>query len=61
MCRLYCRRSGIPVIWIGPAQFEGMSAPMFGCANCIAELEHMIGQHFVRKDAPQTPASTRWL
>jgi hypothetical protein len=59
MCWLYCRRTSVPVIWLGPAQFEGMHAPMFGCSECIAELEHMIWQYFVHKDSPQVPASTR--
>ncbi|GAA2250062.1 hypothetical protein GCM10010232_42380 [Streptomyces amakusaensis] len=53
MCWLYCRRTGIPVIWLGPATTEGIHAPMYGCAHCVAELEHMIRQHFAARGGPR--------
>ncbi|MER5771011.1 hypothetical protein [Streptomyces sp. NPDC001985] len=57
MCWLYCRRTGIPVLWIGPATTEGLHAPIYGCAPCVAELEHMIWQHFTAGNSLRAPAS----
>lgn len=45
MCWLYCRRSGIQVLWIGPAHAPGGTAPMFACVDCIYELARMVEQH----------------
>ncbi|GAA1881748.1 hypothetical protein GCM10009753_06670 [Streptantibioticus ferralitis] len=50
MCWLYCRRNGIPVIWLGPVHSSGMAAPLFGCAQCIAELDHMVWRYVTAKD-----------
>lgn len=52
MCWLYCRRSGIPVIWLGPVTSSGMQAPLYGCQECIAELDHMFWTYLVANDRP---------
>jgi hypothetical protein len=51
MCWLYCRRTGIPVCWIGPATSSGIQAPMYGCETCLAELDAMVWQHVTAEDA----------
>ncbi|WP_093849114.1 hypothetical protein [Streptomyces pini] len=50
MCWLYCRRSGIPVIWLGPVNSSGMQAPLYGCGECVAELDHMVWAYLEAKD-----------
>ncbi|WP_431782315.1 hypothetical protein [Streptomyces chumphonensis] len=49
LCWLYCRRADVPVIWIGPAAFNGMHAPMHACERCLSELEFMIWHHFTEQ------------
>ncbi len=50
MCWLYCRRSHIPVIWLGPVTSSGIQAPFYGCRECIAELDHMVWAYVEAKD-----------
>lgn len=45
MCWLYCRRTGIPVFWIGPATSAGTQASMYACETCLAELDAMVRQY----------------
>lgn len=58
MCWLYCRRTNVPVTWLGPAVFNGMHAPLHACEQCIAELEYLIWSYFVSDDrgSPNAPA-----
>ncbi|GAA2505738.1 hypothetical protein GCM10010406_48000 [Streptomyces thermolineatus] len=55
-CWLYCRRTGVPVIWIGPVQSAGMQAPMYGCAVCIAELNRLVWTSLTAKDRSRFPS-----
>jgi hypothetical protein len=41
-CWLYCRRDGLLVTWLGPVSAAGMSAPLFGCGDCVSELFQML-------------------
>ncbi|MEU5508003.1 hypothetical protein ACFTZ8_05225 [Streptomyces fungicidicus] len=50
MCWLYCRRSNVTVAWIGPVVSSGAQAPLYGCAMCIAELDHMVWQYCAARD-----------
>lgn len=43
-CKLYCRRRGIPVMWLGPARTPKGCGHMFACETCIAELVHIVDQ-----------------
>lgn len=49
-CWLYCRRSNVTVAWIGPVVSSGSEAPLYGCATCIAELDHMVWQYCAARD-----------
>lgn len=51
MCWL-CRRTEVPVIWLGPVSSSGMQAPLHGCEECTAELDRMVWDYFMTKDAP---------
>ncbi|MBV9026570.1 MAG: hypothetical protein JO362_22865 [Streptomycetaceae bacterium] len=54
-CWLYCRRSGLPVMWVGTAQSVGvyapLYAPLYACEQCLAELSAMVWQHVQRRDS----------
>ncbi|MEU9609822.1 ATP-binding protein [Streptomyces sp. NPDC048057] len=50
-CWLYCRRRNVPVRWIGPVSFHGMTVPMYACKQCNAELEYMVDQEVARADS----------
>ncbi|AZK96083.1 hypothetical protein B7R87_21125 [Streptomyces tsukubensis] len=51
LCWLYCRRPGVPVIWIGPVSAAGRTAAMYACRHCIAELEFMVDRDVERTDS----------
>lgn len=44
LCMLYCRRDGVRVLWLGPVHVPGATGEMYGCGQCIAELDYMIYQ-----------------
>ncbi|PRH77193.1 hypothetical protein C6N75_21595 [Streptomyces solincola] len=50
MCWLYCRRTGVPVVWLGAVSSSGIQAPMYGCEQCVAELDHMVWQYAAALD-----------
>lgn len=50
-CWLWCRRVGLPVIWIGPVVSGGAHAPLFACSWCLDELDRMVWQYVTAKDA----------
>ncbi|CAM5475699.1 hypothetical protein GCM10010345_12210 [Streptomyces canarius] len=37
-CWLGCERTGVRVLWLGPVQWDGYSAPFMSCASCLARL-----------------------
>lgn len=49
-CWLYCRRTGLPVMWVGSAQTAGVHAPLYACDACLSELSAMVWQHLQHKD-----------
>jgi hypothetical protein len=49
-CWLYCRRSDLPVMWIGTAQTAGVYAPLYACEQCLAVLSAMVWQHTRQRD-----------
>jgi hypothetical protein len=49
-CWLYCRRTGLSVMWVGTAQTVSMYAPLYACEQCLVELAAMIWQHTRQRD-----------
>jgi hypothetical protein len=50
-CWLYCRRDEVLVTWLGPVTAPGMSAPLFGCGDCVSELSQMLWTTVRERDA----------
>ncbi|MCX5201343.1 hypothetical protein OG897_07725 [Streptomyces sp. NBC_00237] len=50
LCWLYCRREGVPVLWIGPVHVTDATGHMYGCETCMAELRHMVHADVRRRD-----------
>lgn len=48
-CWLWCERTRVPVLWIGPVQRDGPAAPLYACAPCIQHLTARARAHFVAK------------
>ncbi len=38
-CWLGCERTGVPVIWLGPLQWDGQHAPVYSCKPCLDRLK----------------------
>lgn len=38
-CWLGCGRTGVPVIWLGPLQWDGQHAPVYSCKPCLDRLK----------------------
>jgi hypothetical protein len=57
LCMLYCRRDGVRVLWLGPVHAPGANGQMYGCGQCIAELDYMIYQQSCREDCPKSCAA----
>ncbi len=53
-CWLWCRRTRLPVTWIGPVQLRGAHVPMYACAQCLDALEALAWSELLRKDARAT-------
>lgn len=64
LCMLYCRRDGVRVLWLGPVHVPGATGEMYGCGQCIAELDYMVYRQLCRRDCPQACAAAnsarRW-
>ena len=52
LCMLYCRRDDVRVLWLGPVHVDGATGEMYGCGQCMAELDYMIYRQLRRKDCP---------
>ncbi|MFD8774451.1 hypothetical protein [Streptomyces sp. NPDC059916] len=37
-CWLYCERSGVLVLYVGPLQEDGQHAPIYACEDCLNRL-----------------------
>lgn len=38
-CWLGCERDQVPVIWLGPVQWDGQHAPFYACEPCLDRLK----------------------
>lgn len=54
LCMLYCRRDQVRVLWLGPVRVPGATGGMYGCGQCMAELDHMVHRQLDRKDRPKS-------
>ncbi|MFE0763661.1 hypothetical protein [Streptomyces smyrnaeus] len=50
-CWLYCERDGVLVLWVGPLQEDGQTAPIFACADCLNRLRAKAHRYHAAKDA----------
>jgi hypothetical protein len=50
LCMLYCRRDGVRVLCLGPVHAPGAQGQMYGCGQCIAELDYMIYRQSCREE-----------
>ncbi|RPF30373.1 hypothetical protein EDD92_0132 [Streptomyces sp. TLI_185] len=48
---LLCRRSDQLVIFIGPVEAGGLSAPAFACEGCCAWCRYIVHSYNQRRDA----------
>ncbi|WP_411152953.1 hypothetical protein [Streptomyces sp. A30] len=47
-CWLGCERTGLPVIWLGPVQWDGQHAPFMACGDCLARLKRQANAYFMQ-------------
>jgi hypothetical protein len=52
---LLCRRPDQMVVWIGPVEVGGMSAPVFACEPCCEYMGTVVVQYNHQRD--MRPAS----
>ncbi len=52
-----CDRPGVPVMWIGPAQTDGISAPFYVCFPCLQRITDRIHAYHQARDQPAYQAS----
>lgn len=50
-CWLWCERTAVPVLWLGPLQWEGQHAPLYACEPCIHRLEQRVHAYLLQKRA----------
>ncbi|MBA2807696.1 MULTISPECIES: hypothetical protein [Streptomyces] len=48
-CWLGCERTGVPVIWLGPVQWDGEQAPFFACEPCLDRLKARALASFMQR------------
>ncbi|GAB7185959.1 hypothetical protein ATKI12_5790 [Kitasatospora sp. Ki12] len=59
-CWFYCGRRGLPVLWLGPATSPGgLTAPLYACTECIAQINDRIWEYAGTRDVRVMPARGR--
>ncbi|MCX3060802.1 hypothetical protein [Streptomyces beihaiensis] len=59
-CWLYCRRAGVPVLWVGSVTTPGAKGDVYACGTCLAELDHIVRlQAHGRDEAGALPCGHR--
>jgi hypothetical protein len=48
-CWLGCERTDLPVIWLGPVQWDGQHAPFMCCGDCLARLKKQALDYFMQR------------
>ncbi|EFL34028.1 predicted protein [Streptomyces viridochromogenes DSM 40736] len=44
-----CERTGVPVIWLGPLQWDGRPAPVYSCKPCLDRLKARALAYFMQR------------
>ncbi|MFF2653997.1 hypothetical protein [Streptomyces sp. NPDC058045] len=57
-CWLFCRRTGVAVLWVGSVITPGATGDVYACGACLAELERMVRvrAHGLDRSEGRTPA-----
>lgn len=48
-CWLGCGRTGLPVVYLGPVQWDGQHAPFMACENCLSRLMAQAVAYFMQR------------
>lgn len=48
-CWLGCERIAVPVIWLGPVQWDGQHAPFYACEPCLNRLKRQANAYFMQR------------
>ncbi|MFI0769232.1 hypothetical protein ACH4TQ_30730 [Streptomyces sp. NPDC021218] len=59
-CWLWCERSEVLVLWLGPVQWEGGHAPLYACRQCLRYLETKLLASLVGGGDRAAPGRLRW-
>ncbi|AZQ40037.1 hypothetical protein EJ357_47150 [Streptomyces cyaneochromogenes] len=46
-CWLGCERADLPVIYLGPVQWDGQHAPFYACEPCLDRLKAQAFAYFM--------------
>ncbi|MEJ8654696.1 hypothetical protein WKI65_43360 [Streptomyces sp. MS1.AVA.3] len=46
-CWLWCQRTGVWVLWLGPVQWEGQHAPLLACEPCVRVAEAKLHSYLM--------------
>ncbi|MEV7004636.1 hypothetical protein AB0N62_44705 [Streptomyces sp. NPDC093982] len=53
-CWLGCERDCLPVLYLGPVQWDGQHAPFHACDDCLTRLQRQAMAYFLAR--PPAPA-----
>ena len=59
-CWLWCERSEVLVLWLGPVQWEGGHAPLYACWRCLRYLETRLLARLVGGGDRPEPGRLHW-
>ncbi|MFG2225406.1 hypothetical protein [Streptomyces sp. NPDC048644] len=62
-CWLWCQRTGVQVLWLGPVQWDGQHAALHACEACIHHVENKLRAWHLRGGASghgPLPGRRRW-
>jgi hypothetical protein len=48
-CWLWCERTGVPVLYLGPVQVDGQHAPFYACEPCVDRLTRRALAYFMER------------
>ncbi|MCI3277669.1 hypothetical protein [Streptomyces cylindrosporus] len=57
--QLGCGRDDLPVIYLGPVQWDGQHAPSHACSDCLARLMRQATTYFRQRQPAAAALSTR--
>ncbi|RFU85176.1 hypothetical protein DY218_18615 [Streptomyces triticagri] len=48
-CWFGCERTEVPVLWLGPLQWDGQHAPVYACSPCLARIQAQATRYFYQR------------